>query len=206
MKLGERLHKTSLLFMAWKGSIALEPIKRVYSQTWVNDHLWTTTTCLQRPPFWGPIFTFYNIKLPLNNDHLSITATNLGSRGWSLYTGLTVHRKTMKCHQATNNKQKTSKNSQFRYSRVNMSMKHNSLKIKGKLSLRKKLFFIVLKLNLWHSFFFFSDSLPFFKVHRSKGITLFNVDVEPSKNKLDCSRNKNIFIFLYLLSGNTIPQ
>ncbi len=34
----------------------------------------------------------WNINLPLNNDHLSTTATNFGSRGWSLYTGLTVIR------------------------------------------------------------------------------------------------------------------
>ena len=61
-----------------------------YSQTWDNDHLRITTTCLQRSPFGGPIVTFYNTKLPLNNDHLSTTATNLGPRGWSLFTGLTV--------------------------------------------------------------------------------------------------------------------
>ncbi len=65
-------------------------IPNFYSQTWVNEHRRITTTCLQRPPFWGPIFNFYNIKLPLNNDHLSTMATNLGSRGWSLYTCLTV--------------------------------------------------------------------------------------------------------------------
>ena len=57
-----------------------------YSQTWANDHLRITTTCVQRPLFWGPIFTFYSIKLPLNNDHLSTTATIFGSRGWSFYT------------------------------------------------------------------------------------------------------------------------
>jgi hypothetical protein len=61
-----------------------------YSQTWVNDHLRITTTCMQRPLFLGPNFNFHNIKLALNNDHLSTTATNFGSRGWSLYTGLTV--------------------------------------------------------------------------------------------------------------------
>jgi len=67
-------------------------IKRIllYSQTWVNDHLWITTTCLQQPLFWGPNFNFHNVKLPLSNDHLSTTATNFGSRGWSLYTSLTV--------------------------------------------------------------------------------------------------------------------
>ncbi len=41
----------------------------IYSQSWVNDHLRITTTCLQRPLFWGPDFNFHNIKLPLNNDH-----------------------------------------------------------------------------------------------------------------------------------------
>ncbi len=61
-----------------------------YSQTWVNDRLRITTTCLHRPLFWDPNFYFHNIKLHLNNDHLSTTATNFGSRGWSLYTGLTV--------------------------------------------------------------------------------------------------------------------
>ena len=43
----------------------------------------TTTT------IFGPHF-FYNIKLLLNNDHLSITATNLEFQGWSLNTGLTA--------------------------------------------------------------------------------------------------------------------
>ncbi len=61
-----------------------------YSQTWVNNHLQITTTCLQRPPFWSPNLSLYNIKLPLNKDHLSTTATNLGSWGWSLYTSSTV--------------------------------------------------------------------------------------------------------------------
>ena len=40
-----------------------------YVLTWVNDHLWIATTWLQRPPFRGPILKFYNIKLPVNNDH-----------------------------------------------------------------------------------------------------------------------------------------
>jgi len=61
-----------------------------YSQTWVNDHLRITTTCLKRLQFWGPNFNFHNTKLPLNNDHLSTTATNFGSQGWLLYTSLTV--------------------------------------------------------------------------------------------------------------------
>ncbi len=47
------------------------------------------TSGLQRL-FYGPNFNFYNAKLPLNNDHLPTTATNFWSRGWSLYTGLTV--------------------------------------------------------------------------------------------------------------------
>ena len=63
-----------------------------YREDYIPEKLQTANikTCLQRPPFWGPIFTFCNIKLPLNNDHLSTTAWSLGSRGWSLYTGLTV--------------------------------------------------------------------------------------------------------------------
>ena len=36
-------------------------------------------------------FYFLLLKWPLNNNHLSTTATILGSQGWSLYTGLTVH-------------------------------------------------------------------------------------------------------------------
>ena len=26
----------------------------MYCQTWVNDHLWITTTCQQRPQIWVP--------------------------------------------------------------------------------------------------------------------------------------------------------
>ena len=55
--------------------------KSKYSQIWFNDNLRITTTCLQRPQFWGSNFNFYNTKLPLNNDHLSTTATNLGPKG-----------------------------------------------------------------------------------------------------------------------------
>jgi hypothetical protein len=62
----------------------------MYGQTWVNDHFLITTTCLQWPLFWGPNFNFHIVKLPLNNDHLSTTATNFGSQGWSLYISLTV--------------------------------------------------------------------------------------------------------------------
>ena len=36
------------------------------------------TSCLQRPLFWGPIFSFHNIKLPLKNDHLSKVTNKLG--------------------------------------------------------------------------------------------------------------------------------
>ncbi len=64
--------------------------KTMYSQTWVNDHLRIATTCLQRPSFWSPNLSLYNTTLPLNNDHLSTTATNLGFQGWSLYTSLNV--------------------------------------------------------------------------------------------------------------------
>ncbi len=66
-----------------------EPFYKYY-QTCVNDHLRITTTCLLWPSFWSPNYRFYNINLPLNNNHLSTTATNFGSRGWSLYAGLTV--------------------------------------------------------------------------------------------------------------------
>ncbi len=45
-----------------------------------------TTTCLQRPQFWNPNLGFYNINQPLNNDQLSMTAINLGPRGWLLQT------------------------------------------------------------------------------------------------------------------------
>ncbi len=31
-------------------------------------------------------------KIPLSNDLLLTTATNIGTRGWSLYTGLTVYK------------------------------------------------------------------------------------------------------------------
>ena len=64
----------------------------IYSQTWANDHLRIATTCLQRPLFWGPILNFYSI-----NDLWTTTTCQqpplfFGSQGWSLYTGLTVHR------------------------------------------------------------------------------------------------------------------
>ncbi len=62
----------------------------MYSQTWTNDNFRITTTCLQRPSFWSRNLILFSKNLHLNNDHLLTTATNLGSRGWSLYTGLTV--------------------------------------------------------------------------------------------------------------------
>ena len=37
-------------------------ILTIYSQTWANDHLRIATACLQRSPFRGPIFSFYNIR------------------------------------------------------------------------------------------------------------------------------------------------
>ncbi len=62
----------------------------VYRQTWANDHLRITTTGIQRPSFWSPNLNLYYINLPLNNNHLSTTASYLGPWGWSLYTSLTV--------------------------------------------------------------------------------------------------------------------
>ena len=49
--------------------------------TYKPDHLRIATTCQQQPPFLGPIFNFYNTKLPLNNNHLSTTAPFLGFNG-----------------------------------------------------------------------------------------------------------------------------
>jgi len=48
---------------------------------------------LRSKTFICPNLTLYNRKLPLNNAHLSTTVTNLGSRGWSLYTTLTEFEK-----------------------------------------------------------------------------------------------------------------
>jgi len=64
-------------------TVEKSPFARIwqYRQTWVNDHLQITTTCIQRQRFWGPNFNFCNITLPLNNDHLSTTATNFGPEG-----------------------------------------------------------------------------------------------------------------------------
>ncbi len=63
----------------------------MYSQTWANDHLRIATTCLSITTtiLWLHLELLL-LKWPLNNEHLSKTATILGSRGWSLFTGLTV--------------------------------------------------------------------------------------------------------------------
>jgi len=61
--------------------------KAKYSQTWSNDHL--QTLAHNDHYFWVPISVFI-IKLPLNYDQLSTTATILVSRGWSSYTSLTI--------------------------------------------------------------------------------------------------------------------
>ncbi len=50
-----------------------ENVNKYTNQTWFNEHLRIATTSLQRPPFWGPILNFYNIKTtsekrsPVNN-------------------------------------------------------------------------------------------------------------------------------------------
>ncbi len=49
-----------------------------------------TTTSEQRRLIWRPIFRLKSTKKPLNSDYMSTTATLLGSRGWSLYSSLTV--------------------------------------------------------------------------------------------------------------------
>jgi len=56
------------------------------SQTWANDHLRITTTCQQRTyTIFRSQFDLLKHKWPLNNDHVSTTATILGPKG-----GLTV--------------------------------------------------------------------------------------------------------------------
>ncbi len=55
-----------------------------------TDNSNLTTPCLLKPRFWGRIFYFGNLKVVVNNDHLSATTTNLGFRGWSLYTSLFI--------------------------------------------------------------------------------------------------------------------
>ncbi len=51
-----------------------------------------TTPCSLRLLFWGSIF--YIIKVSLNNDYLSISATIFWSKVWSLYSGFWLHLKT----------------------------------------------------------------------------------------------------------------
>ena len=51
----------------------------------VNKQIYTKYT------IFGSHFEFILLKLPLNSDHLSTTATIFGSHRWSLYTGLIVH-------------------------------------------------------------------------------------------------------------------
>ncbi len=41
------------------------------------------TTYLQRPKFWSLNFSFYNIQVLMNNDHLLTAATDLGAKGCS---------------------------------------------------------------------------------------------------------------------------
>ncbi len=60
----------------------------IYSQIWANDHLFLTTTIL-----WFHLEILQH-KWPLNNDHLSTTATIFGSQGWSLWIVLSVLRST----------------------------------------------------------------------------------------------------------------
>jgi len=43
---------------------------------------------LQWPLFWSPNFSFYNANLPLDNEHLSTTATDVWSQGWLLCSGV----------------------------------------------------------------------------------------------------------------------
>ena len=49
------------------------------SETWSSE-MWLLKKVLSEKSrgtlFWGPIFTVYNIKPVLKNDHLSITTTN----------------------------------------------------------------------------------------------------------------------------------
>ncbi len=86
------------LHFSLSSRVALDPLAgRVFETAalevltnWANDHLQIATTCLKLPPFCSPNICYYNRDLTLINNHLSTTATNLGSRGWSLYTDLTV--------------------------------------------------------------------------------------------------------------------
>lgn len=62
-------------FAAWKSGLLrsdtlLEYNKYQHIQTWDSDYLRITTTCQQQHPFWGPNFSVYDSKLPLNNEHM----------------------------------------------------------------------------------------------------------------------------------------
>ena len=46
-----------------------------------SDQLPITTTSLQWPSFWGPIFHLYYFNRPLNDDHLSTMATIMVPKG-----------------------------------------------------------------------------------------------------------------------------
>ncbi len=61
-----------------------------YSQTWATNHFRIATTCLQRPPIFRSHVKLSLHKWPLNNNHLSTTATIFGFQGWLLYSSLTV--------------------------------------------------------------------------------------------------------------------
>jgi hypothetical protein len=51
-----------------------------YSQTKANDKR-QTTTCLQRPLFWSPVFHILRTQEPLNGYYHLKTATILGAQG-----------------------------------------------------------------------------------------------------------------------------
>ena len=52
------------------------------SHTWINEYLWIAATCLQWPSAWGPTLNFYYTS--------EQWPPVFGSRGWLLYTSLTV--------------------------------------------------------------------------------------------------------------------
>ncbi len=62
----------------------------IYSQTWANDQLRIAITCLYNDHHFGSLSELLLLKWPLNNDHISTTATIFWFRWWLFYTGLTV--------------------------------------------------------------------------------------------------------------------
>ncbi len=108
--LGSRMHLIGVFFTHWLGKLFINALDQCFSkdgsrhtfeshaftfqspnlcsQTWVNENLRISTTCLQRPQFWSPHLNLYNRHFTLSNDPQSTTTTNFGSRGLSLYTGL----------------------------------------------------------------------------------------------------------------------